>query len=102
MTLIVTLVFTYYNDHFVCAFGTATAEPTPNAQMVLVGGLFYGSAQIAGFNLDSNQWLSYLSDETACWNDGDAAAYEMTGAVISDYPNGGAIDFSLYVTGYAL
>jgi hypothetical protein len=70
--------------------------------MVLVRGLFYGAAQIAGFNLDSNQWLSYLSDETACWNDGDAAAYEMTGVVVADYPNGGSLSLSGNVSAFPL
>jgi|GEM_PF-2550782 hypothetical protein len=102
MTLTISLTFLYYNDHFTCAYGAASAQPTPNAQMILVGGLYYGGAYIDGFNLDSNQWLSYLGDETGCWNDGDAAVYEMTSAVIADYPNGGTIDLSGSVSGYAL
>jgi hypothetical protein len=94
LTIVATLVFTYWNDHFVCAYGADSAEPIPNADMLMVGGLFYGSAQIDGFNIQTNGFQSYLGDETGCWNDGDAAQYEMTNAVTSDYPDGSVIDLS--------
>ena len=42
------ITFTYYDNRFLCAFGSSDAEATPNADITLTGDLYYDGTRIDG------------------------------------------------------